>query len=38
LADCRGAVPLYPLVTHAFNFVGRGAAGIFMAGDGDPKN
>jgi len=29
---------LYPLVTHAFNFVGRGAIGIFMAGDGDPKN
>jgi hypothetical protein len=29
---------IYPLVTHAFNFVGRGAIGIFMAGDGDPKN
>jgi nitrite reductase (NO-forming) len=29
---------MYPLVTHAFNFVGRGAIGIFMAGDGDPKN
>jgi nitrite reductase (NO-forming) len=29
---------MYPLVTHAFNFVGRGALGIFMAGDGDPKN
>jgi nitrite reductase (NO-forming) len=29
---------MYPLVTHAFNFVGRGAVGIFMAGDGDPKN
>jgi nitrite reductase (NO-forming) len=23
---------MYPLVTHAFNFVGRGALGIFMAG------
>jgi len=29
---------MYPMVTHAFNFVGRGAVGIFMAGDGDPKN
>jgi len=29
---------LYPLVTHAFNFVGRGALGLFMAGDGDPTN
>ncbi len=29
---------MYPFVTHAFNFVGRGAIGIFMAGDGDPKN
>ena len=29
---------MYPLVTHAFNFVGRGAVGIFMAGDGDPLN
>ncbi len=29
---------MYPLVTHAFNFVGRGALGLFMAGDGDPKN
>ena len=27
---------MYPMVTHAFNFVGRGAVGIFMAGDGDP--
>jgi hypothetical protein len=25
-------------VTHAFNFVVRGAIGIFMAGDGDPHN
>ncbi len=29
---------LYPLVTHAFNYVGRGALGLFQAGDGDPKN
>jgi nitrite reductase (NO-forming) len=29
---------MYPLVTHAFNFVVRGAIGLFMAGDGDPKN
>jgi nitrite reductase (NO-forming) len=29
---------MYPMVTHAFNFVGRGAIGIFMAGDGDPLN
>ena len=29
---------MYPLVTHAFNFVGRGALGLFMAGDGDPTN
>ena len=29
---------MYPMVTHAFNFVGKGAIGIFMAGDGDPKN
>jgi nitrite reductase (NO-forming) len=28
----------YPMVTHAFNFVGRGALGIFQAGDGDPTN
>lgn len=28
---------LYPIVTHAFNFVGRGALGLFQAGDGDPK-
>jgi nitrite reductase (NO-forming) len=27
---------LYPIVTHAFNFVGRGALGLFMAGDGGP--
>ena len=29
---------MYPFVTHAFNFVGRGAVGIFSAGDGDPAN
>jgi nitrite reductase (NO-forming) len=29
---------LYPIVTHAFNFVGRGALGIVQAGDGDPAN
>src|SRR6478752_628435 len=29
---------MYPMVTHAFNFVGKGAVGIFMAGDGDPTN
>ena len=27
---------LYPIVTHAFNFVGRGALGLFQAGDGGP--
>jgi nitrite reductase (NO-forming) len=29
---------LYPIVTHAFNLVGRGALGLFQAGDGDPAN
>ena len=29
---------MYPMVTHAFNFVGKGAIGIIVAGDGDPKN
>jgi nitrite reductase (NO-forming) len=29
---------MYPMVTHAFNFVGRGALGLFQAGDGDPMN
>ena len=28
----------YPMVTHAFNFVGRGALGIFQSGDGNPLN
>jgi nitrite reductase (NO-forming) len=46
LAPAQGAIiefspqedGMYPMVTHAFNFVGRGAIGIFMAGDGDPHN
>jgi nitrite reductase (NO-forming) len=46
LAPAQGAIiefspkedGMYPLVTHAFNFVGKGAIGIFMAGDGDPLN
>jgi nitrite reductase (NO-forming) len=46
LAPAQGAIiefspredGMYPLVTHAFNFVGHGALGLFMAGDGDPKN
>jgi nitrite reductase (NO-forming) len=29
---------MYPFVTHAFNFVVRGAIGILTAGDGDPTN
>jgi len=29
---------LYPIVNHAFGTVGRGALGLFRAGDGDPKN
>lgn len=27
---------LYPIVTHAFNLVGKGALGLFQAGDGGP--
>jgi nitrite reductase (NO-forming) len=27
---------LYPIVTHAFNFPGRGALGLLKAGDGEP--
>ncbi len=27
---------LYPMVTHAFNFPGRGALGLLQAGDGEP--
>jgi len=46
LAPAQGAIAeftlaedgLYPIVTHAFNFVGRGALGLFQAGDGDPLN
>ena len=46
LAPAQGAIiefspqedGMYPMVTHAFNFVGRGAIGIVMAGDGNPKN
>ena len=46
LAPAQGAIiefspqedGMYPFVTHAFNFVLRGAVGIFSAGDGDPKN
>lgn len=45
LAPAQGAIVefttaedgLYPVVTHAFNFVGRGALGLIQAGDGDPK-
>ncbi len=29
---------IYAFVTHAFNFVGHGAVGLFQAGDGDPLN
>ena len=44
LAPAQGAIiemrfdedGLYPIVTHAFNFVGRGALGLFQAGDGGP--
>ena len=46
LAPAQGAIVefelaedgLYPMVTHAFNFGGRGALGMFQAGDGDPAN
>jgi nitrite reductase (NO-forming) len=46
LAPAQGAIVefhfaedgLYPFVTHAFNFVGLGAMGVFEAGDGDAKN
>jgi nitrite reductase (NO-forming) len=27
---------IYPIVTHAFNFPGRGALGLLQAGDGEP--
>ncbi len=44
LAPAQGAVielrtaedGLYPIVTHAFNFPGRGAVGLLQAGDGQP--
>ncbi len=46
LAPAQGAIVelttaedgLYPVVTHAFNLVGRGALGMLQAGDGDPTN
>lgn len=46
LAPAQGAIiefttaedGLYPIVTHAFNFVGRGALGLIKSGDGNPKN
>jgi nitrite reductase (NO-forming) len=46
LAPAQGAIVefrfaedgVYPFLTHAFNFVGLGAIGLFQAGDGDPKN
>jgi nitrite reductase (NO-forming) len=46
LAPAQGAIVelttaedgLYPIVTHAFNFPGRGALGLLQAGDGDPSN
>jgi nitrite reductase (NO-forming) len=46
LAPSQGAIVefttaedgLYPVVTHAFNFVGRGALGLVQSGDGDPTN
>ena len=44
LAPAQGAVielttaedGLYPIVTHAFSFPGRGAVGLLQAGDGQP--
>ncbi len=44
LAPAQGAIielqaaedGLYPMVTHAFNFPGRGALGLLQAGDGQP--
>lgn len=46
LAPAQGAIVefttkedgLYPIVTHAFNYVGLGAMGLIKAGDGDPNN
>jgi nitrite reductase (NO-forming) len=45
LAPAQGAIVefstaedgMYPIVTHAFNFVGRGALAMLQSGDGDPK-
>lgn len=45
LAPAQGAIiefttaedGLYPMVTHAFNFVGKGALGLIKAGDGNPN-
>ncbi len=44
LAPAQGAIieletaedGLYPIVTHAFNFPGRGALGLLKSGDGEP--
>ena len=46
LAPAQGAIVefqtaedgMYVMVDHAFNFVGRGAVGVLMSGDGDPTN
>ena len=46
LAPAQGAViefqtaedGMYVMVDHAFNFVGKGAVGVFKSGDGDPTN
>jgi nitrite reductase (NO-forming) len=46
LAPAQGAIVefqtaedgMYVMVNHAFNFVGRGAAGVLMSGDGEPSN
>lgn len=45
LAPSQGAIVefytkedgLYPIVTHAFNFVGKGALGLLKSGDGIPQ-
>jgi nitrite reductase (NO-forming) len=46
LAPAQGAIiefqtaedGMYVMVDHAFNFVGKGAVGVFKSGDGDPNN
>ena len=46
LAPAQGAIVelqtaedgMYVMVDHAFNFVGRGAVGAIISGDGNPKN